>query len=177
MKKQFKFVLAALTLMFISLTSNAQFKKTEKFLEGTVSYSKTTGTERQYSINPTVGYFLTNRFALGVNAGIGENATQKTTGIGVFGRCYLKNSDKLSIFSQLGVSSNKLEVGKTKTTTTNASLGIGANYFVTKKIALTTTLASLVDYSDVHSKSTFSVGFNGVNNPLNASQFGILFKL
>jgi outer membrane protein len=177
MKKQFKFILGALTLMLISFTSNAQFKKTEKFVEGTVSYSKTTGTERQYSINPTVGYFLTNRFALGVNAGIGENATQRTTSIGVFSRCYFKNTGKLNVFSQLSVSSNKLEVGKSNATTTNTNVGIGANYFVSKKIALTTTLANLVDYNDVGTKSSFTVGFNGVNNPLSTTKFGILYKL
>jgi len=169
--------LGALTLMLISFTSNAQFKKTEKFVEGTFSYSKTTGFERQYSINPTVGYFLTNRFALGVSAGIGEDGTQKATSIGAFGRCYLKNSKKLNIFSQLSVSSNKLEVGKTNATTTNANVGIGANYFVSKKIALTTTLASLVDYNQLHSKSSFTVGFNGINNPLSTTKFGILYKL
>ena len=177
MKKQFKFILGALTLMLISFTSNAQFKKTEKFVEGTVSYSKTTGFVRQYSINPTVGYFLTDRFALGVNAGIGEDGTQRATSIGVFGRCYVKNTGKLNIFSQLSVSSNKLEVGKANVTTTNANVGIGANYFVSKKIALTTTLASLVDYNELHSKSSFTVGFNGINNPLSTAKFGILYKL
>jgi outer membrane protein len=177
MKKQFKFILGALSLMLISFTTNAQFKKTEKFVEGTVSYSKTTGFVRQYSINPTVGYFLTDRFALGVNAGIGEDGTQKSTSIGAFGRCYFKNTGKLNIFSQLSVSSNKLEVGKSNATTTNANVGIGANYFLSKKIALTTSLASLVDYSELHSKSSFTVGFNGVNNPLNAAKFGILYKL
>ena len=174
--KKFKFILGALALMFISFTSNAQFKKTDKFVEGTFGYSKTTGFERTYSINPTIGYFLTNRFAAGINAGIGEDGTQKATSIGAFGRCYFANTKKLNIFSQLSVSSNKLEVGKANATTTNANVGIGANYFVSKKIALTTSLASLVDYSELHSKSTFSVGFNGINNPLSAAKFCVLYK-
>jgi hypothetical protein len=177
MKKQIKFILGALSLMFITLTSNAQFNKTEKFVEGTVSYSKATGAVRQYSINPSFGYFLTKRFAVGVNAGIGEDASTKKTVLGAFGRCYIMNiGDKLNIFSQLSVSSNKSEIGKTKTTTTNSNLGIGANYFVSKKLALTTSLAGLVDYSEVHSKSTFSVGFNGISNPLTTTQFGVLYK-
>ena len=178
MKKQFKFILAALTLMFISFTTNAQFKKTDKFVEGDFSYSKKTGNVRNYGINSTIGYFLTDRFATGVIAGISENLqTDKTTKIGVFGRCYVKNTGKLNIYSQLEVLSTKNETGKNKPTTTDANVGIGANYFLSKKLALTTTLVeNLIDYNKVGSTNTFSLGFNGINNPLNAAKFGVLYK-
>ena len=60
MKKQFKFILAALTLMFISFTTNAQFKKTDKFVEGDFSYSKKTGNVRNYAMQfvntPWIGF-------------------------------------------------------------------------------------------------------------------------
>lgn len=65
--------------MLVSFTTNAQFKKAEKFVEGTVSYSKTSGTDAQYTLNPTVGYFLTDRFAVGVSGKFGKDATQTNT--------------------------------------------------------------------------------------------------
>jgi len=175
--KKFKFIFGALVLMFISFTSNAQFKKADKFVEGEFSYSKTTGTTRQYSINPAVGYFVTNKFAVGVDAGIGENASYKVTSIGAFTRCYVKNTGKLNIYSQLSVSNAKLEQGKSSLTTTDANVGVGAQYFVSKKIALTTTLAkNLIAYTKTGSTTTFSAGFSGVNNPLNDAKFGIVYK-
>ena len=175
--KKFKFILGALALMFISFTSNAQFKKADKFVEGEFSYSKTTGTERSYSINPAVGYFVTNKFAVGVDAGIGENASYRATSIGAFTRCYVKNTGKLNVFSQLGISSAKLEQGKSKVTTTDANVGIGVQYFVSKKIAVTTTLAkNLIDYSKTGSTTAFSAGFNGINNPLSDAKFGVVYK-
>ncbi len=177
MKKQVKLVVAALSLMLVSFTTNAQFKKSEKFVEGTVSYSKSTGTDGQYIINPTIGYFLTDKFAVGVEGGFGKNATQKVIGIGAFGRCYvLCVGNKLHVYSQLSISNKATEVGVNKTTTTNANVGFGANYFVSKNLALSTTLASLIDYTDVGSASTFSIGFTGVNNPLSVAKFGVLYR-
>lgn len=176
MKKQVKLVVA-LALVLVSFTTNAQFKKSEKFAEGTVSYSKSTGVDGEYSINPTIGYFLTDRFAVGVSGEFGKNATATTTGVGAFGRCYIaKVGDKLHVYSQLSFSTTSTKVSSVKTSITNANVGVGANYFVTKNLALSMGLARLMDYTDNGSTSTFSIGFQGVNNPLSATSFGVLYR-
>jgi hypothetical protein len=163
--------------MLVSFTTNAQFKKADKFAEGTVSYSKTTGAKAQSTVNPTIGYFLTDRFAAGVSGEFGKNATQKTAGVGAFGRCYVMSvGNKLHVYSQLSFSSTKTEVGVNKTTITNANVGLGANYFVSKNLALSTSVASLIDYTDNGPSSTFTIGFTGVDNPLAAAKFGVLYR-
>jgi len=177
MKNQVKFVVTALAFMLVSFTTNAQFKKADKFIEGTVSYSKTTDAAKQYSINPTIGYFLTDKFAVGVSGGFGKNATQELTGVGAFGRWFMcETRNKLHVYSQLSVSSNATKTGSNKVSVTNANIGLGANYFVCKNLALSTSLAGLVDYTDNGSRSTFSIGFTGVTNPLSAAKFGVLYR-
>ena len=168
----------ALALLGLSFTTHAQFKKSDKILEGTVSYSKTTGANGLYSLNPSVGHFLTDRFAIGLSGELGKTANHKVSGLGVFGRCYvLTLGSKCHVFSQMGLSKTKIKAGTTDSKITNANLGLGANYFVTKKLALAVNLASLVDYTDLGSNSTLTVGLSEVGNPLNASSFGILLKL
>jgi hypothetical protein len=177
MKKQVKFVVTALSLMLVSFTTKAQFKKAEKFAEGTVSYLKATGTDGQYLLNPAAGYFLTDKFAVGVSGEFSKNPTTKVNGVGAFGRCYvLSVGSKFHVYSQLSLSSTTTKAGNNETSVKNANVGLGANYFVSKNLALSTSLASLIDYTDVGSTSTFSIGFTGVNNQLNAPKFGILYR-
>jgi hypothetical protein len=180
MKKQLKSVILALVLSLTTFTVvNAQcaFKKSEKFVEGTVSLTKETDTKATYSVSPTLGYFLTDRFAVGVSAEIGKVDSTKTGNFGVFGRCYVLSVGKhLKAYSQLGVASNSTTVGATKATSVSADLCLGANYFVSSRLALSMHLADLVSYSSQDSHSTLTVGFEGLTNPLASANFGVLYK-
>lgn len=179
MKKQVKLVVTALALMLVSFTTNAQFKKSEKFVEGTISYSITTDQVGKFTINPTVGYFVSDRFAMGLIGKLGTSSTQTTWGVGAFGRCYVMNiGNKFHLYSQLALSSNSTKIGSSTKSTTNSNVGLGTNYFVSKKLALSMDVASLIDYTYVPSTSTslFSIGFTGVNNPFSAAKFGVLYK-
>lgn len=166
-----------LAVAFSAVIGNAQsFKKADKFLEGTVSYTKTTDVSAEHSINPTVGYWLTDRFAAGVTAELSKSE-EKTTGIGAFGRCqFLTVGKNINVFSQLTVSTTTVDVAGVKTSTFNTNVGLGAYCFVTNKLALTMNLADLISYSSVDSKSTLSVGFSGVNNPFSTAKFGVAYK-
>ena len=98
MKKQFKLFAAALVLSLTAFTVNAQnaFKKSDKIVEGTVSYSKASGADASYSFNPSVGYFVTDRFAVGVAAGLGKDENGvKATSVGAYGRCYFFTSETI----------------------------------------------------------------------------------
>jgi outer membrane protein len=179
MKKQLKLTILTLVLGLMSLTTvNAQsFKKSEKFLEGSVSYTKATDISATYSLKPTVGYFVTDKVAVGVFGEVGESATEKTTGIGAFARCYFMNlGQHAKVYSQLDLGTNSVDVASVKTSTVSANLSLGANYFVTSKLALTMSLANLISYESADSKSTMSVGFAGVANPFATTGFGVLYK-
>lgn len=166
-----------LALAFSAVVGNAQsFKKADKFVEGTVSYTKSTGTDASYSINPTVGYWMTDRFAIGASAELGKTTT-KTTGFGAFGRCqFLTVGKNINVFSQLSLSTTTTDVAGTKTSPFTVNAGIGAYSFVTKRLALTMSLTDLISYTSVDSKSTLTVGFSGVNNPFSTAKFGVAYK-
>jgi outer membrane protein len=177
MKKMFS-ILAVLTIFAVSANAQSSFKKSDVILEGTASYSKTEGLDATYSIAPSIGYFLTDKFAIGI---IGETAKDdagvKTNAIGVFGRCYVLNIGKnLKTYSQLTMSSLSVNDDASKTSAFGVNLGLGLNYFVSPKLALTLNVADLVDYSNVESTSTFSIGWQGVTNPFSATKFGVLYR-
>jgi len=179
MKKQLKLVALALVLSLTTFTMvNAQsFKISDKFVEGTVGYSKTTDIKSSWSLNPTLGYFVTPKFAVGASGEFGKSAMGSTTNIGVFGRYYILNvGQHAKLYSQLGLASNSMKMSGVRTSSATADFGLGANYFVTSKLALTMHIADLVSYQNQSSKSTLSVGFSGVDNPFATAKFGVLYK-
>lgn len=160
-----KKVFSILALAVFSLTATAQ-SKGEKLVEGTVSYSKSTGSDAVYSVAPSVGYMVTDKVAVGAT---GEFTTGKFTDFGAFGRCYFLTVGKsLKVFSQLNVGrvSDKFQT----------DLVLGANYFVSKKLAVTANLTQLASFNTSNGVSNFSVGITGVNNPFAATGFGVLYK-
>ena len=176
-----KKVVFLVVALFAAITfANAQtgFKKGNKFVEGSVSYTKAEGTDATYGFQPTIGYFLTDRFAVGVAGDFGKDgAGVKTSGVGAFGRCYVLNiGQNFKAYSQLGVATMTVNDAGVKTSGTGVNFGFGANYFVSSKLALSVNLADVVSYQSVEGSSTFNVGWSGVSNPLNAAQFGVLYK-
>lgn len=168
-------ILAVLTIFAVSANAQSNFKKSDKILEGTASYVKTEGADASYSLAPTVGYFLTDKFAIGVAGETAkDDAGVKTNSIGVFGRCYFLNIGKnLKTYSQLTMSNVTINDAGSAF---GLNLGLGLNYFVSSKLALTLHVADLVDYTDNKSTSTFSIGWQGVTNPFSASKFGVLYR-
>ena len=182
MKKILLILVAALGL---TATAQTGFKKSDKFVEGTFSYEKTKDVDATYTFAPTVGYFLTDKTAVGISVETG-NVTKTidshtgdvTTTTGkhfcttVFARHYFLNvGQSFKVYSQLGVTNNNDADTKSYVT---ADFGLGLNYFVTKKLALTANLTSLASYDD--SASTFKVGFNKVDNPLTTPKIGLIYK-
>ena len=173
MKKQV--IMLAAILGLATLTTTAQ--KSTKFVTGTVSYTKSTDVDASYGISPTIGYYVTNKVSVGLSAEVGKAGDAKTTNVGVFGRCDFTNIGKsCTLFSQVGVASNSSTVADVKTTSVTAGLGLGANYAINSKWALTMHVADLVSYTNADSKSTFTVGFSGVNNPFAAAKFGVMYR-
>lgn len=167
----------------LGLTANAQtgFKKSDVFVEGSFSYAKEKGADATYTFAPTVGYFLTDKFAVG--AQVEKSNTVDKLGAGVFARCYFLNVGKdFKVFSGLNLNTNALVLDNSTENLNNfitrqnfnANLGLGVNYFVTKNLALSANLANLAGYN--FETESFNVGFSGVENPFNTTKFGVLYK-
>lgn len=169
-------VLSLAALLFAAvLTTTAQ--KHSKFVTGTVSYTKSTDVKASYNITPAVGYFVTDKFAVGVLGSFGETATTKTSNVGVFGRCnYLTIGKNCQLFSQLNLTANSETEAGVEVKATTINLGLGANYFITKKLALTTTVADLINYVSIGGASTTTIGFTGVTNPFSVAKFGVQYN-
>jgi outer membrane protein len=106
--------------------------------------------------------------------------TSDSFGIGVFGRCYFLNiGEHFTTYSQLAITSNSDKAADTKTL--NANIGLGANYFITKKLSLVLSVADLVSYASVKAGNasavnTTTVGFSGVTNPFATPTFGLNYR-
>jgi outer membrane protein len=172
-----KILLILVALFTLSVNAQTDFKKSDVFVEGSFSYAKEKGVDATYSFAPTIGYFLTNKFAVG--AQVEKSNTTDKLGVGVFTRFYFLNVGKdFKVFSGLNLNTNDLILDSEDNNFTrqnfNAGLNLGVNYFVTKNLALSANLANLAAYN--FETKTFNVGFDGIVNPFNTTNFGVLYR-
>ena len=152
-------------------------KKSDKFVSGTISYTKSTDVEGVYSVRPTIGYYVTDKVSVGVFGELGKNATDETTNVGVFERCDFMNIGKnLTVFSQLDLASNTTKSSGVKVNSVSAGLGLGANYSISSKFALTMHVADLISYENSDGSSTTTIGFEGVTNPFAVGKVGLQYR-
>lgn len=173
MRKILSFAILTVGLALASFTSaSAQsMTKGDKFVEGSVSYTAQNGASPVWSVSPTVGYFVTKCFAVGATASFDNT---ESVSVGAFGRCYFMSIGKhANIFSDLTVA-NTNTVGSPAMF--SAGVGLGLNYFVTPRLALTTRLTDLMAYTNQDGHSKFTLGVGTINNPIAAPQFGVLYK-
>jgi outer membrane protein len=173
-----KFLFIAIALIAMQTSFAQTFSKGDTFVEGTVKFVSSDDT-KTFNFNPSVGHFVTNKIAVGLSVNTENTKTAGVTttdafGFGVFARCYfLRIGEHFNVHSQLGVNSDK--AGDTKTL--GANLGLGANYFVTKNLSLTLSVADLASYKSVKGgDSTTTVGFDGVKNPFTTPNFGVNYR-
>jgi outer membrane protein len=179
-----KFLLFAMMLFAFQLSSAQTFAKGDTFVEGTVKFV-TSDDVKTFNLKPSVGYFLSNKFAVGVTADtqstkVADVQTSDSFAIGVFGRCYFLNiGEHFTTFSQFAITSASDKTADTKSL--NANIGLGANYFITKNLSLTLSLADLVSYAsvkagDAKAVNTTTVGFEGVTNPFTTPTIGLNYR-
>jgi outer membrane protein len=170
--KMKKILLILVAMLGLTATAQTGFKKSDKFVEGTFSYAKEKGVDATYGLAPTVGYFVTDKVAVGVQVETSKTTEGKQFSAGVFGRCYFLNVGKdFKVFSDLSVKNTNPTVGDSFVTT---NLGLGVNYFLTKNLALSANLANLAGYN--FETEGFNVGFDKVTNPFTTPKFGVLYK-
>lgn len=175
-----KLILLAIAFIAFQTSFAQKFSKGDTFVEGTVKFVSS-DTEDTFNLNPAVGYFLTDKFAVGAELNTQstkDGAGVKTSdsfGVGVFARCFFLEVNKLQVYSQLGVSTNDDKITTEKST--QAALGLGANYFITNKLSLTMKVAELASYRAISGgDNRLAVGFEGVNNRFSLASLGLNYR-
>jgi len=204
-----KLLLTLTAVAGLTLASNAQefgFEKGNFIVEGsfgvsTLNNKNDDSKESSFQITPKAGYFVTDKIAVGVSLGYGQdkNTTNPAAGkheetesafsAGVFGRYYfLDLGSRFKTYTEAGVgyvnsTIEETDVDKLKANGFGAGLGLGVNYFLTDKIAVNFALADIINYStakvDVdgaESVSSFNANVNVFNNFFSTAKFGLTFK-
>lgn len=206
MKKLLLTLTAVAGLTFASQAQEYGFSKGNFIVEGNlnVNTENNKNTEvktTQFNFTPKAGYFVTDKIAVGVNLGFGSDITDnKNTnvknsanafGAGVFGRYYFLevgsrfktyaevNADYANTRTKVTTAGNSVDGPKANGFGVNA--GIGANYFLTEKIAVNFAFANVIGYNTSKVKghesvNEFGVNVNNFNNFFNTATFGLTFK-
>ncbi|MFC6098599.1 outer membrane beta-barrel protein [Olivibacter domesticus] len=150
MRKLFLTLTAAVALTF---AANAQTEKGKLFLGGSVgyNYNKVNGTEQStqgFNITPSIGYFISDNFAIGTSVGYGYSKASdgdldrkyNTINVAPFARAY-KGNETFKFFGQLSapMSWGNVKENGTKTQTVahyGAQLSPGIAFFPHKNVGL-----------------------------------------
>lgn len=189
---------AIFTISIILLTTiivNAQkssegFSKGNIFTSGQFAFnSQTTGDLKTTSIDfsPTVGYFVSNNVAIGVQLGVTNSISKfKSTktgekngySAGVLARYYMNPTNKFSVFGSAALNFGALNT-KDSINTTNFSFGFapGISYFLSNHFAIETTIGNL-GFSSTKPDVAGSDATNSINFGLNltAATFSLVYK-
>lgn len=205
-----KKIILTVAAVFVLGFANAQDKKEAKgfgfskgdiFVEGSLAMSSTNDKNTEVKTNsmaftPKAGYLVSDNFAVGLSLGLDSSKsstagtdTNKTSGFafGAFGRYYfLELGQRFKTYTEFGfnVGTEKVGVNSTvKTNTFNLGAGLGMNYFVTPKVAISFGLANVINYGTSKTdqngdkgSSNMNVNLNVFNNFFTTPTFGALYK-
>lgn len=196
-----KLIFAAIAVLAFGF-ANAQdsgsfgFSKGNVLLEGNLGLSSTNNKNTEvktnsFEFNPKVGYFLTDKFALGLDLGIGSNkekavgvdaAKSSNFNVGIFGRYYfLDLGQRFKTYTEAGIGLNSGKVDESKYSGVGFGAGLGINYFVSNSFAINFGLTDILTYNSNKYKgakavSEFDVNLNVFNNFFNTAKFGLTYK-
>lgn len=200
--------------MGLTVASQAQefgYKKTDFIIEGFFQSSNKNdkGADEKTSLfnfSPKFGYFVTDKIAVGMQLGIGNEKITKMAndvemvdktnsfGIGAFGRYYfLEVGSRFKTYAELGAGYNQIggemndgtnTVDDIKTKGFGINAGIGANYFLTERIAVSFAFADVLSFNSykldvdgAKSNTEFNSNINVFDNFFSTAKFGLTFKL
>ena len=168
------------------------FQTGDMFAEGSLKLT-TGGAEEVFGFNPKFGYFIKPKLAVGADMNIGSTKIKsqdyKTNifSFGAFARYYCLElaHKRFKAYTEvgLGFGHNKQKTAgvSDNNNSITADINVGLNYFFTKNIAATFTLANILSYNSVNpengsSTDTFTMNLNLFNNIFDQPQFGLLYK-
>ncbi len=201
-------------VMGLALGTKAQtfgFQKGDGLLEGAIGVGSTDNKTAEqkttsFTLSPKVGYFITNKTAVGVRVSYGQakstnysgaNETYSQTnnlGLGLFARYYfLEIGPRFKAYGEAGLgyssAGGEFNNGTTtvkldKTNTIGINGGVGANFFLTDNIAIGYQFADIIGFSTTKANTSgakasnnFTVNLNSFSNFFNTGQFSLTFKL
>lgn len=201
-----KKIILTVAAVFAMTFANAQEKEAKGFgfsegdilLEGNIGFNSTNDKNSEtktnsFEFNPKAGYFLTDKFVVGVQLGIGSdktevagNETDKNSNFdaGVFGRYYFLNlGERFKTYSEAGLNLNSGKDGlaEDKYSGIGFNVGLGINYFVTENIAINFGLTDILSYNSnkydgAEAETELNGNVNVFNNFFDTANFGLTFK-
>ncbi|MDO6761337.1 porin family protein [Tamlana sp. 2_MG-2023] len=176
----------------INSAKGITFSEGDIFVEGYIKFGTTGSDNNIYSITPKVGYFLSNKFAVGADLDFGGSKAGddkvNSFGFGGFGRYYFLELDKkrFKAYGEAGLGYNHTRekgptYGDETTNGIKANVTIGLNYFLTKNFAVSFVLADILSYNnssieDGATTDSFEMNINLFNNIFTEPQLGLLYK-
>ncbi|WP_343616396.1 outer membrane beta-barrel protein [Flavobacterium sp.] len=198
MKKIFLTAIAVFGFAFANAQDSGSygFSKGNILLEGNLGLStkndkNTEVKTNSFEFNPKAGYFLTDKFALGLDLGIGSDKKKKAGedegknsnfNVGVFGRYYfLDLGQRFKTYAEAGVGLNTGKEFEAKYSGVGFNAGLGINYFVSNSFAINFGLTDVLAYNTNKFKgakavSDFDANLNVFNNFFNTAKFGLTYK-
>ena len=174
------------------------FSKGNIMVEGNLGFDSTNDKNTKektnsFEFNPKAGYFVTDKFAVGIQLGIGSDKTSvagtdtnknSNFNAGVFGRYYfLDLGQRFKTYAEADVvmNSGKTGLANAKYSGVGAGAGLGINYFVSESFAINFGLTNILSYNTNKYKggesvSEFNANVNVFNNFFTAAQFGLTYK-
>ena len=156
-------------MAFLLMSSASAFSQTEKgavLVGGALSF-QTTSNNSSFVLNPNIGFFPFNNFALGVTTNFNYakqgNIKSNQIGVGPFLRYYVgKTQTKPFITTEVGYLHNKIEtsLGESSTNGFGFLIGLGFAAFINETVAIEgLTGYNYSDFSDASSASGFTMRF------------------
>ena len=178
------------------------FAQGDVMVEGNLGFGSTNdkNTETKtsnFDFNPKAGYFVSDKFAVGVELMVGSNKTEvagtetdkgSNFNAGVFGRYYfLDLGERFKTYAEagLGMTSEKdgIGAGEVKTNGFGFGVDLGINYFITDSFAINFGLdnvlgynTSKVDTDGAKAESEFNFSAGEFNNFFDTARFGLTWK-
>jgi outer membrane protein len=198
MKKVILSAIAVLGFTFANAQDSGSFgfSKGNILLEGNLGLSSTNNKNTEiktnsFEFNPKAGYFLTDKFALGLDLGIGSSKTKidgtdsgksSNFNVGVFGRYYfLDLGQRFKTYAEAGVGLDSGKDAGAKYSGVGFDAGLGINYFVSNSFAINFGLTDVLAYNSTKYKggkavSGFNANLNVFDNFFNTARFGLTYK-
>lgn len=200
-----KKILLSLAFVATGVAAQAQegtygFGEGDVLLEGSLRANTTddknaTLKTSEFNFTPKAGYFVTDKFAVGLGLNIGSSKEENysdnnastftdkgnTVGFEVFGRYYIADLNRFQPYAELGVGYNTSKFERTSvindiTTTVEApkfnqfgvNATLGFNYFVTPKIAVNFALSDVIGFNSGKSDASGAKAENNFHANINS---------
>jgi len=158
------------------------FSEGDKFVEGSL-YIKS-GDVDAWAFNPSMGYMLDDKWAIGGKLNFGGSGDVDTFGITAFTRYYflsLGASKSFNAYGELGLGYSSVKDGDDTDSELNANVDLGMNYFFTNHWAVSFELANILSYNNYNpenddTSSDLTVNVNLFKNIFTQPTFGLLYR-